>query len=247
MTKEEFRLPLSGVDPNGNLKFRTLLEYFQEIADKDASAKGSSLHQMLKQGLTWVLHKYRIEIYRYPTPDDGKFYIKSYTEPYGKLFCLRTFELSDASGASIGRAWTWWVLLDAERMRPVRPEKYELEYDNKAPDSEKQPVMTKLECITEADITEEIKVRWQELDVNRHTNNIVYFDWALDNVPDEVLYDMLPVEVECEYVNSVKKTRVRVESQELPSDGEKRIFLHSVVSLEDGKLSAKLKSVWKDR
>lgn len=245
MTKEEFHISLSGVDSNGNLKFRTLLEYFQEIADKDASVTGKSVHQMLKQGFTWVLHKYKIEIYRYPASEDEKFYIKTYTEPYGKLFCLRTFEVSDTSGASIGRAYTWWVLLDTERMRPVRPDKIELDYDNKTPDPDLQPVMTKLECVTEADVTEDIKVRWQELDVNRHTNNIVYFDWALDNVPDEVLYNMLPAEVECDYVNSVKKTRVRVESQTLPSNGESRIFLHSVVSLEDGKLSAKLKSVWR--
>ncbi|MEG1642309.1 MAG: thioesterase [Synergistaceae bacterium] len=238
-------IPFDGVDPNGNLKFRSLLEIFQEMADKDASNFGLSVHQILSKGMTWVLHKYRIEFQRYPSVNDGSLIIKTYAEPYGRLFSIRTFEVTNATGDLIGKAYTWWVLLDSVRLRPIRLDKCEEMAPFMNIISTSFPEEVKIENLVTPTLVEEVKVRWQELDVNNHTNHIVYFDWALDNVPDEVLTGMVPVLVECEYIHSVMKTRVKVMTQEEISNENSRIFLHSINLADDTLECAKLKSVWK--
>ncbi len=55
--------------------------------------------------------------------------------------------------------------------------------------SETLPEDVKVQELTDPQIKETWKVRWQDLDVNDHTNHAVFFSWALDTVPDEVSED----------------------------------------------------------
>ena len=126
MTELDNVLPYSGIDPRGRVKFSVLLEMFQQMADADASKFGLSVYQTLEHNITWVLRKYRIELESYPTAESGNIRIKTYAEPYRNLFSLRSFKLWDSHGKFLGSAYTWWVLLDFAKQRPMRLDKCEL-------------------------------------------------------------------------------------------------------------------------
>jgi len=126
MTEIENQIPFSGIDPKGRLKFGVLLEMFQEMADIDASKFNLSVRQTLEHDVTWVLRKYRIDLEKYPTKMDEKIRIKTYAEPYRNLYSLRSYKLWNGAGDFLGSAYTWWVLLDLKRERPIRLDKSEL-------------------------------------------------------------------------------------------------------------------------
>lgn len=246
MTELENEVPFSGIDPKGRVKFSVLLEMFQQMADIDASKFSLSVRQTLEHGITWVLRKYRIDMDRWPTKESGPLKIRTFAEPYRNLFSLRSFKLWDAQGEFLGSAYTWWVLIDAVKMRPLRLDKCELMKPFMDRITEVLPPDCRIDEVTAPGIVENWKVRWQDLDVNGHTNHAVYFGWALDTVPDEVPETMEPLFTEGEYLHPVPRTRVRCLTQELPcSDG--RYFLHSIRHAEDDTEYAKFASKWKQR
>ena len=246
MTEIDNLIPFSGIDPRGRIKFSVLLEMFQEMADIDASKFGLSVRQTLAHNITWVLRKYRIDLARYPVKEDCSIRIKTYAEPFRNLFSLRTFECrSVKTGEYLGSAWAWWVLIDTVKLRPIRLDRCELMEPFKAQLSAVLPDDVKVPELTKADIEEPWKVRWQDLDVNDHTNHAVYFSWALDTVPDEVPEKMAAMFVEGEFLHPVPRTRVRCLTQELPCENG-RYFLHSLRHAEDETEYAKISSVWRN-
>ena len=244
MTELENVLPFSGIDPRGRVKFSVLLEMFQQMADADASKYGLSVRQTLEHDITWVLRKYRIDLEKYPTKESGQIIIKTYAEPFRNLFSLRSFKLWDARGEFLGSAYTWWVLLDFIKQRPIRLDKCELMNAFMEQLTDELPTDVKIPAVTAPTMEEPWKVRWQDLDVNDHTNHAVYFNWALDTVPDEVPDSMAPVFVEGEFLHPIPRTRVRCLTQELPCE-EGRGFLHSLRHQEDDTEYAKLSSKWR--
>ncbi|MCF0248194.1 MAG: hypothetical protein HUJ86_06270 [Synergistes sp.] len=248
MTELENAVPFSAIDPLGRVKFSVLLGMFQEMADVDALRFGLSISQIIDRNITWVLHKYRVVLDKYPTKESGSLTINTYAEPHRNLYSLRSFKIKDSRGEFIGSAYTWWVLLDIEKQRPMRLDK-NIFSENFAACCKENPYVTnepvvKIASITEPDIIEPFKVRWQELDVNGHTNNIVYFDWALDTVPDDVTEKLSPHFVEAEFIHSVPRTRVRCLTQEIP-DESGRTFLHSLRHSDDETEYARLYSKWR--
>lgn len=245
MTDVEKVVPYSGIDPRWRVKFSILLEMFQQAADTDASKYDLSVRQTLAHNITWVLRKYRVDLKRYPTKDSGNLKIRTYAEIYRKLFSLRSFKVWDSQGEFLGSAYTWWVLLDFARQRPIRLDKCDMVEALRAqPTGKEQPEDVKVQAVTEPSIEESWKVRWRDLDVNNHTNHIVYFDWALDTVPDEVPEEMEPFFAEGEFLRPVPRTRVRCLTQEVACD-EGRAFLHSLRHFEDDAEYAKFYSRWR--
>lgn len=244
MTEIENAISFSGIDPKGRVKYGVLLEMFQQMADVDASKYNLSVSQTLEHDITWVLRKYRIDLERYPVKEDGSIRIKTYAEPYRNLFSLRSFKMWNAAGEFLGSAYAWWVLVDFIKLRPIRLDKCELMKAFMARLSDELPADVKVPELTEAQIEETWKVRWQDLDVNDHTNHAVYFSWALDTVPDEIPEKMSPMFVEGEFLHPIPRTRVRCLSQELP-DGRGKYFLHSLRHAEDDTEYAKISSLWK--
>ena len=135
-------------------------------------------------------------------------------------------------------------MIDFIKQRPIRLDKCELMKAFMDRLTDDLPDDVKVPEVTAPGIEERWKVRWQDLDVNDHTNHAVYFNWALDTVPDEVPEKMEPVFVEGEFLRPVPRTRVRCLTQELPLE-EGRCFLHSLRHLEDDTEYAKLSSRWK--
>lgn len=243
MTEIELRVPFSGVDPRGNIKFGVLLEMFQEMADADASKYGLSVRQTLDDGITWVLRSYRVDIKRYPDKNDGTLKIRTWHEPYRNLFSLRTFEFS-AGGERLGTASTWWVLLDMGKKRPMRLDRSGIYKADAERILEVLPPEVKIPRVGPAMMEESWKVRWQDLDVNGHTNHAVYFNWALDTVPFEVPETMTPLLVEGEFLNPALRTTVRALTEEVGSE-RGRAFLHSLRAEDGEEEYARIKSVWR--
>ena len=243
MTEIDNEIPFSGIDPRGRLKFNVLLEMFQEMADIDASKYNLSVRQTLEDNITWVLRKYRLDIKKYPTKESGFIKIKTYAEPYRNLFSLRTFQFWDSNGDFLGSAFTWWVLIDLLKNRPLRLDKSDYMSAFKEQISEELPKDVKIPDLKTPQIEENWKVRWQDLDVNDHVNHAVYFSWALDTVPKEVPENMVPMHVEGEFLRPIPRTRVLCLTEEVGSENGVS-FLHSLRHIEDGSEYAKFSSFW---
>ncbi|MCL2683733.1 MAG: thioesterase [Synergistaceae bacterium] len=240
MFEQTFGIPYYGLDEGGRIKTETLLQFLQEAAGLHANSINIGVADLLKQDMTWVLRRYRVNIKSLP----GKcgLNVRTWFEPHRNLFSVRVFEVTTQSGNLVADAWSAWIVVDLKRGRPIR-------LDHALPDTyfavsepTGEPVTEEIASIGESfDHERAFQVRRRELDLNGHANHTAYFDWAMESIPDEEITDLSPARLDAEFLSSVKRECVTVKTKK--TSDHPGSFTHEITA-EDGVLAAKIVTVW---
>ena len=245
MTETKYPMLYGFLDPNKNIKFTKLIEIFQDVSEIDAAKFGVSVPQLLVHGLTWMLRRYRVSIHRLPNALDGDFRVKTFACPIRNLYSRRKFELWCGENLLV-EAYAWYVLIDFAVARPVRFDRCDIIKDHMdmfMSDGADVPE-PKVESVESPTISKGYDVRWQELDLNCHTNHSVFFTWALETVPKDIENHMVPCSVEVEFLHQIPFGSVLVETQEAECETGQRKFFHSIKT--DGREAGRVLSIWKE-
>lgn len=164
-----------------------LLDLFQEIAGQHADALGWSMEALMAEGRAWVLQRLGFQV-EAPLPRVGET-VRFETWPASAdgLYATRDALAFDAEGHTLARITSRWIWLDIERRRPLR-----LTPGIDALAVRDRPSVLALaserpEAPAAATHAAPVTVRRADLDVNGHTNNVLYARWALEALPDELL------------------------------------------------------------
>jgi len=241
--KHEFRVRSYEVGFNGIAKTSSILNYFQELAFTHAQLLGFSVEQLFKKGLTWVLSRNHIKIIRAPKFGEK---IIGHTWPSGRKgrFALRDYEMYDENGLLIVKGTTSWMMIDLSTKRPVRVS--DLLEDTVV--VEKRTILDEfavLPKVTKADFEKIFSVRLSDLDINHHVNNVVYVEWALDALPQNIIFSSYPAEIEISYRLETHFGDV-ILSKAQNLNKEENTFAHQLIRKEDDKELALLKTSWKN-
>lgn len=234
------------LDSRGQLRPVTLLNCVQDAGGIHAARLGVSVRDLRRRGLTWVLSRVHLEVERYPHADD---LVKVLTWPSTRegLFSCREFEMRDRNGELFSRATSSWAVLNLKTRRPVRLQECLPDY----PLTERRAIeddFASLPLFPEpaGDTLRELPflVRRSDQDSNRHVNNTVYSDWALEAVPDQVAdLHLQSIEIsfraEAVYGDSILSRCVTRTS------GPNAECLHQIVNSGDGRELARLRTCWK--
>jgi acyl-ACP thioesterase len=230
------------VDGQGRLRPVTLLNYLQDAAGLHALKLGVAVSQLLERRLTWVLSRYHVRFDSYPGTG-ARLEVRTWPSARQGLFALRDFEVIDDSGRTVITATSSWVLLSLSSRRPVRLAEHLPNY----PTVERRAVLddfATLPVAARTDLELPFRVRFGDLDFNRHVNNTVFADWALETVPPEIIRDWRPASVEIGYRAEAlygDRIIVRTQIQEL---GESAVFLHQLINDRDGRELTRLRTAW---
>lgn len=169
---EEFRIRHSEADRLGELKLAAWFDFLQEAAANHATKLGVGLADLRESHRLWVLSRLRLGISRVPGIGET-IRVETYPNGIDRLFAKRQFLIFDATGTEIARASSWWLLLNAEKLRPIKTEFLrEILPDNSdRPDcfapgekhhfQDREPIFS-------------VPVRYSMEDVNGHMNNAQY-------------------------------------------------------------------------
>ena len=170
----------SDTDTDFALKPFALLNFLQDIAGKNADELGFGYSYIHPRNLIWVILKYRMEFKEYPIGCND---LTILTEPRGfnKLFAYRDFELYKADDC-IGRIFSLWALVDANNKSMVPVQTALLNHPKMQPFAKREDDLSfsKIKPVTNPFITEEFKVRYNDIDLNGHANNGNYIIWAFE-------------------------------------------------------------------
>jgi acyl-ACP thioesterase len=241
MFEKSYCVPYYGLDENGRMKPGILLDIFQEVAACHADSLGIGVGDLIRRGLTWVLRRYRVDFRGHP--GRGELAVRTWFEPCRNLMSVRRFEAKSAAGEDVASAWSAWIVVDLGRGRPIRLDRALPGEYFSAAEPTGEPVEGVIpEVSDDCGFERVFSVRRSELDLNGHTNHTVYFDWALESIPDSVIAGASPARFDAEFLASVRREDVRARARITGRDPLR--FAHSILSKETGAEAARLSTTW---
>ena len=227
-------------DCNNSLRILTLINIFQDIADENAALFGFGLDFCITSGLTWVGTNYVLEIDRLPKMHEN---IKIDTWPSArkKFSAYRDFEVFGEDGQSIIRATSEWALISVARRRPVSVEEnlpLKEVVENRAIKTD----FPKISEVQEFDNQYKFRVRFDDIDLNKHINNAVYILWACEAVESEFRLKHNPAKIS---INFKKEGFIGEKIMVITEQNDKK-SLHSVRTYGDSERElARVAIEWK--
>tara|TARA_R110001583_G_scaffold16041_9_gene65191 strand:- start:803 stop:1555 length:753 start_codon:yes stop_codon:yes gene_type:complete len=215
---QDFTIGSFDSDWHGNAKLTSICNYLQEIAATHVDKIGQGISDLSLNNHAWVLSRMRIKIIRHAK---WKETIRIETFPTGikGLFGARDFRILDTDDQVIALASSYWLVVDLETHRPLRPHDIvkHMPIGNYTEVFEEE--LGKLTPLTqEAELIEEIKIHYSDIDINRHVNNVKYLKWLIDAFPQETLTEKPISELEINFLHELKLGEHIMIFQELDGD-----------------------------
>lgn len=235
-----FKVRAYEVDVSNHLSVVSLANYLQEVAGAHAAALGIGMFDLKAQGLTWVLMRLKLNIIRQPMHLE-ELTVQTYPTGFEKIYVYRDFQVLDAEGQLVAFATSTWLVIDIEKRSMVRVPDFILSIPLLNDREFYAPAKNKILKITQADFQKKFRVRWHDLDINRHTNNAYYFQWVLESLYPQFLESKQLQEIDLVFrVESVLGDEVESHQQMLSTD----FFVHSLRRPSDGKELAQATTLW---
>ena len=233
-----YYIPTYEVDLKGNVTIPMLGRFMQESAANHASHLGAGYSQMTANNRIWMLLGLAFRIEQYPKWRDT---VEVFTWPsrHERIYYYRDFRMV-CEGKIVGIATSRWIPVDVKTRRPFRGDMhYTVNWDETErlwPDA-----LQKLPEVESEKTILSTHVRYLDLDVNGHVNNIRYMEWILDGFSLDYHrnHQMREFEIhykaEAVYGDTVQLVQV--------NDGE-GIYQHVLIRQSDRKELCQARSVW---
>jgi len=179
------------IDPHGHVTLDTICNFLQESAGQHAHALGVSVPQLLPENLTWVLARLRVQM-RHLAGWHDVIAVETWPAGAEMRYALRDFRLFDQNRRLLGIADTGWMMIDLAKKRPIRlADEIRKLYPAEMGRAFAMP-FAKLPALQHAQHEKAFAVRFRDLDLNRHVNNVSYIVWLLESAPPELLFRSTP-------------------------------------------------------
>jgi acyl-ACP thioesterase len=230
------------MNKHGTASPTTILTLLEETAADHCYAIGHSLYSLESRNIGWILISGSITMNRYPKYKET-IQIQTWISKFSLVKGYRENIIIDNTGCVIGNAKGIWAFYDIQNRKPVPVfEDIKTKWGIK-PDISTEINMDLINLITKDRPETEFDVYRSDVDSNKHVNNIRYFHWLIESLPDEILDEYLLKTINAKFYSEAKygeKIQVYVDS-----DLENNTFTHTMKSNFDNKLLAAAHTKWK--
>ncbi len=187
----------------GLLSIPALIRNFQQAAHEHATNLKVGYHQLKKENVFWVLSAITIKLNDLPEFDEA-FSIETMPVDFNGFFTSREF-LAQTKDKIIAKASSQWLMVNTLTKRPVRPDK-RVENLPFTPSGFNLNFSTeKIKMPKDMLLIEERKVRYSDLDINNHVNNVKYLEWILDMIHDKGYGNIKITSLSLKYAGEFRK------------------------------------------
>lgn len=240
---ETFHVRTYEADPSGCASMQVLCNYLQEAAANHAQRLGVSVEHLVDQQQTWVLAYLRVEVETYPRWRDAV-HVETWPSGENGLYATREFLLRGHDDRPLGRATSAWLLLDLERRRPLRISERVREIRVPARPRPLPGPIPRLQGPSQAEYEQSFHVRYSDLDMNRHVNNVRYIDWAVESAAREAAQDLRLQAVEISFRAETRYGDAVLAQAQQAEHEDGILFLHRLAHAGDGREVALAKTRW---
>jgi len=241
--EDEYPISFYEMDMKNQAFLPVLWSLMQETAWHHADHLQLGYSNLMEQEYFWVLSRLSIRMEEYPRWGD-RIRVKTWLAGIGRLFALRQFSIADWSGRMLGTARSAWLVLDLKSRKPQKIEPlfkhlHHL-FDPLLPAEEPE----KLPAPVRPQRKKSYEVRYSDIDLHRHVNNIKYIEWILDSYPFEINRTYQIHTFEINYLaESSYEDAISIQTETLQDSPP--FFLHGVFREGEGKELCRARAGWK--
>jgi len=238
----DFTVHLHHVGPAGRAGPGLFFDCFQDAASLQSARLGFSIRKLIREGLTWVVARYRLEVFRYPRWQE-RIRVTTWRSPQQGVAAPREFEVTDGDDQTLAIAQGLFILLDRATHRPVSPSDHLPGYPV-ADDTVFENEFATVPKVRSPEAEQLIQVRRGDLDLNRHVNNTRYITFAMESVPLEIYRSCTLDHVQIAFKKAaVAGDTIRSLIQSEPSN--QPLFIHRLTDYSGTSEYARLVTRWK--
>ena len=183
---QDFHIPCYNTDAAWRLKPAAFMDLAQEAAGLHAVELGFGYEDLIKNNTAWILSRVNIKFVDTPLWRDDVT-LTTWHKGANRLFFLRDFIMTDKDGKERVKATTSWLVLNLETRRLVRDPML-MEEGTVCTENVIETPADKVQMPKDvpAELVLEHAVAYSDVDMNNHTNNAMYMQWAMDAVDYEI-------------------------------------------------------------
>ena len=169
-------------DAAWRLKPVSFMNFAQEAAGNHAVYLGFGYDDLIASNTAWILSRMHVVFTDTPKWKD-ELTLTTWHKGLNRLFFLRDFILTDKEGHERVKATTSWLVLDLATRRLVRDPKL-MEEGTVCSENVIETPADKIQMpkgIEAVHMMDHV-VAYSDVDMNGHTNNAMYMQWAMDAV-----------------------------------------------------------------
>ncbi|MCL2264733.1 MAG: thioesterase [Treponema sp.] len=221
-----------------------ILTLLEEAAAEHCHDIDYCVYSLEKQNIGWVLISGIIDMDRYPKYKE-KIFIRTWISNYSLVKGYRENIIYDEYGIEIGKAKGIWVFYDFERKKPV-PIFDEIKTRwGLNPEISQEVETEKIKVLEDEEHKLEYNIHKSDVDSYKHVNNIRYFHWLIESLPDELLENYSLKRINGKFFHGAYLgEKIKVYNKD-ETEVENKIFLHTMRSNINNRLIAAAHSIWK--
>jgi medium-chain acyl-[acyl-carrier-protein] hydrolase len=229
---EPFKVRSYHMDMKACATIMSIAGYLQEAAGNHADSMNFGFKDMKKSGLIWLLTRVKIIVHQYPGWGE-EMEVSTWVVNAEKFFSRRDFEIRDKSGKLLASAISGWMLVNAKEKRPHSvdhvKDSFVLMPDKIAVDGEIQ----KIEALDKTDTKSNYTVKYSDIDIVGHVNNIQYYSIILDSLPFDFRKDYHIKSFEINYLaEALPNDELEILTEQLSENKE---YKHEIKRISDHK------------
>lgn len=242
--RKDFTVRSIESQPDGRAHLQSICNYLQETAGYHALQLEFDVTDLLKKNHTWFLYRLDLKMDRYPRWRD-EVTIESWTSGADNLRAYRDFLILDAENNVLGKALSYWMIINLENRRPVSiPDSIRvMELADR--DHTLELTSKRLSAPVSSDYTKSFDVQFAHLDINNHVNNVHYVNWVLETVPLEIRKERNLVDCKIEFRSeSEVGNTLKAEARQMDSTDNTQ-FRHQIVNTNTNAVVIMAETSWR--
>jgi acyl-ACP thioesterase len=233
---ERFKIRANEIDFRHKITLPCLANLLQETAMHDVEAIGLPMQVLHEKNLGWVLSRMYLKVNEYPKGAE-EIVVETCGHTFDKYYAYRDFRVYDKNENIICTATSSWLIFDLAKRQLISIPDFARKSVSFCTEREPLPFpKSKIPSLQNIDYQTEFQVHWHDLDMNKHVNNVIYFQWILDTLPAEILNNFRVSEFDIMFRTECllhEKVIAQAEIVNKLAEGSQKekeqIFLHKII------------------
>jgi medium-chain acyl-[acyl-carrier-protein] hydrolase len=242
--EKEYLVHVYETGANGKLTLVGLFNYLQDTASDHAEKLKFGRDDLLKNNHIWVLSRMYAVIDNLPDWNDT-ITVRTWPSGIDKILALRDFKVLNHNKLAIASATSSWAIIDRSTKRVQRPDDIIANFHESFNlERTLQRNAFKLDPVSKNGyLSPMFKVKFSDLDVNLHVNNVKFLQWVTDSYPLDFILSNTPRSVEINYLaESMCGDEIKIMITQISESVN--IWNHSIIRVNDNRELCRIRIEW---